>query len=1491
MACNANLHFDDVLDLIHVCASQDRDHVSHRMFFEWSAIGQAWILTAGTRDILSYLLLDESPPIIPIISLHEPAPSDNMVGPVQSNVSLALTLCTKEVQQVLEQLRSGSTGRSITSKDATRNVCSLICVASCLTNCLGASDSHRARNLRSTNDSMFAEVRRHLSSADCDQENVDVATRMFCTPQQTRSLSSDGGQRRVPVNNCTSNLSSRMHSCLESREESIRSRFLDHESEMMDIDENVESQNSGSKANDNYQSRPRRFMSASFDASVLRGGCLAYTKLAYCLSVNSDTDEEDDNGSSEFVDYIISLPSREIVASQSVLSQLPALGMSLIADDVERLLSHLSEKVLTSYSEGRSEATMCLVLDFMLSHIELCANTVNKALYELSIDLYDFFVVVRLPVKVLSPDVQRRLSDLLLQLLSRNSEYGQNEGMPSVRTTIFQMLREGGLVVKQYIAERIHVIFSLYTLAQHEAVFDDLVENLPTDSGWLEGIALRIYALSILGSRWHTLLRRSVYHIFETAGKVVASSKHAALSMSAISSALGLESSRALFKLFSSQLLYTWLIEHQIQDIPHTALGYQTATDFLLDNREEIYSQLLLHDKQSDAKYCTDLLKSTQHDMIRHCIAKTVAYAISQDVTDIYNSKPATFESRIREMFSSSPEYVALVKSHALEIVAQFWISMQQDASVDKAFEKRRAHQRANTALRTMKEFGSSTRPPSGTLQPAFKSKCIVDQLDRVCRRANSPLEEIFNPAGFTVLCRSLVDTVHPALGPLFACQVIQKLRILVAVSEDTPLQGYPLQMLLQILRPFLIESQCADDTIGILRYLYDSGKDNLRQNMSLLTGSTVLTLLYLKSFIDTKKDTTTQESHYRSTVSKIQSFHDWLITYLLESQAFVSERNQARFVALVVACRDLVYPVTAVKDHPASILILSCLDDSQSNHPIMEPTPREDILSFLCDKFEAPSSRAKDVLGDDTLSIKYASRLWDSLTGLKVNGEYSYWVSLVLGRAYAATGRVDMISGSMQVDRPNSSVVRKPALDSDSKLFIVTKLRKLLMNTDRGHAGVIERTMRSMFARYTDAAELVEFEQYLPTDLVVALGDSEKAALPISRPKDPAIAGAIDSRLVKIQSTEDFANWAVLLADLLCELASHDPMLGVLPSTFAKVEHLAEDLMPFVIHLALLHETDKSVNIRNVVSSIFTASFLDRTSNNPRNRLLLRALVYLYKQPIPQERIRTDRLQWLDIDLISAATAASNCGMAKTALFLIEIRPPPASPTRSSMRSSVAVEQTQNSLDDMLLEIYKRIDDPDSFYGVEQPPSLTSVMNKLDHEGDGLKALMLHSARLDASLRNAQTDDESDSLGMVKALGVLNIQSLTNMLLTQRNGQSSDPRLSSTLLESARKLDQWDISSITAHQSSAGSLFRTLQSVRTATSIAPLQDQLHSASEQVLRDLRHRHSSSTLTPSSLRSLAVLSEISDLTNVRGNSELYSMWLLDESRQQGWDIGQ
>lgn len=177
---------------------------------------------------------------------------------------------------------------------------------------------------------------------------------------------------------------------------------------------------------------------------------------------------------------------------------------------------------------------------------------------------------------------------------------------------------------------------------------------------------------------------------------------------------------------------------------------------------------------------------------------------------------------------------------------------------------------------------------------------------------------------------------------------------------------------------------------------------------------------------------------------------------------------------------------------------------------------------------------------------------------------------------------------------------------------------------------------------------------------------------------------------------------------------------MSELPIILSEVGGLAEHVLPYILHLALLHEVGGREVTNHTVSLGFREWFERCNSHTILHvRTILAAVLYLRKQPLPNEEAQSDRSRWLDIDYKVAARAASQCSMYKTALMFLENDYSEAA--KASRRSSGFEYEEPIEL---LLDIYEHIDEQDSIYGVQQPSNLKSLMGRLEYERAGFRSL-----------------------------------------------------------------------------------------------------------------------------------------------------------------------
>ncbi|KAI5205067.1 hypothetical protein E4T39_03208 [Aureobasidium subglaciale] len=1490
-----------IMNLINACLGLPRETEPPLKLPIWGSVAQSWILHSQSQDLLDYLLLKKKD----ATADAQPDWTDRVLerGFSMSNVTntLLLGLCTTETNSTVEKWHNmKDQGAGHLDRHMIRMVSTLVIVGLCLTNCLRAKDSHRAEQLRATNKKLTTLLFRDLSSPVCEQDKVDalidlVAHRLLAH-QPSTSISEDCGHHI-----CMSDLSAYLLDLLEKRREMAEpeaSLKKNDMSDTMDFDTDFESQVTSHTAPVDEIRPPRRVVPNNYSIVSQRAGVTIYAKLmqSSCIGHDDMVDDLLEN----FIPHVLELPAPEILASGPFLTALPRYGVQLTPKQFEPLLEFFADNTLQSYEFERVETNMDLLLGVMESFVYTWTDPSDQDFYTFGLDVYKWFTVTALKANLLSPCVQKRLFHLLLQILQIDADYGQADNLPTVRSMLFRLMREGTLEVKHFIAQHLSLIFNLFPLPAHPGILEELRASLPSDLLWIEGLAVRILISANLAASWHSLRRQCIFHIFETAGMIVEAEDYAATCIAKISDALKLKSSRQVFQLFSPQLLYVWLETQAVSRIPFKVFGYSSMVELLEHNMDEIYAQLLMREKDDQIQWLTKTLDLTETQVSHSTFSKTLAYAVSWDVSgrQVPSQDPSQVtticETRLRGFYKTSGEYYAAVKSNLPDIVAQIFTSIYHEEVAEKSFEKKPQYAYAKDALSAMKRYGSLDTDLSQAQQPCFKGRYLIDQLERVCRRTGhktfTTVKDILDVPLITVTLRSIIDSIHPAYGPLEACRTVRKLRLFLALAGDEVFRGYPLQTLIRTLQPVIIDPHCSDDGMGMLQYLLERGKSFLKQELSMVTGTGLSILLSLKQFMISRHDKTTQESQFRNTVSRMQSFHDWLVKYLLEFRsALKPPQQQIAFCSLVESCRDLELPGSSNLSQAASTLLRGLLDDEESVSPVLGIIEREQVISTLCHQFHV-TDKAHDMLDSDELSRSYARRVWESTQKLTIASEYGAWAARVIGRAYASTVSLDQI-------RPTRGLISHLTSTTGEKnpstQAIVTKLNDLLSSQDRTHAGVAEQSLRKIancFVAKEDHNGVIDFERVLPVHVVDAIARVYHKDIP--EVKDSQKIRREDLwRAAKLDCKMPFESWVQNLAISVCRWAKGDPLVGQLENLFVSDVTFSQELFPFIIHLALSSEVEKEPVLRTYLSETFTAHFGDPEPDTGRkSRLLIESLLYLLTQKLPNEKTRMDRLDWLELDYLLAAKAADRCNMPTASLYLSEIGATSEGTAPSSRKSLMNLSTSKMPSNELLLSIYSRLDDPDSFYGVKQPPSLESVLARVHHEGDGIKGLMLHSARVDASMRKSGLADASDTFGLISSAGAMNLSSLTHDLLSRRSGNQPSTATTDTMLDAARKLEQWDLTLPQAEGSAVGTLYSVFRGLANATYLGSVQLDLDRALNSSIRHLQDTRLDASALRATLSSIAVLNEVDELIAVRCSSDLTNLWDRMQKRQTEWDIG-
>ena len=1244
-----------------------------------------------------------------------------------------------------------------------------------------------------------------------------------------------------------------------------------HEDNVMEVDDGFESQMSHSTIKCVTTTISHDAVTANTDLSAYKNSLSA--KICFMSTVGCSTDADGPTIPASFVGYLTELHPHDFLACRPFLRDLFQSEASIAHDDANAVLEYLGRELLRCYELERCEVAMGLCLDIMTGLADSWTIAEAGDISDTGSSLYEWFIKIALSRGISSPHVYVGISSMLQRVIKVRPEYARSLSLPSARTSLFRVLEEGNIVVKFRVGKNISEIFGLFVLKEHDAILEDIVDSLPSDSGWLEGIALRLFVLAHLASSWPTLLRRCVYAIFETPGQISESTAHARFCLDHISRVLALNSSKELFKLFSSQIIYTWLETQSFRNIPFAIFGYTCLAELLRDVQDEITGQIVMRGKDEEATQLAQDLQTPYDTLLEHSFAKAAAYSIARDIAvpPSQNTQAPGADTRLRKSLGKD-RHTTLMSLKFPEILSVLYKAIDREENIEKGFQRHAASRASLARYQEIFSISASSMMLPANQQPSFKASFLVDEIERLCQRTNYQIEIIWTPSLYVYTLRGLLNSIHPALGPLHACSIVRKVRILVCMAGEVALDNYPLEMTLHSLRPLLTDTNCAEDTIGVVQYLLQNGLPYLKNAPSFLAGMVICTLASMKAFLNTRQESTTQESQFKATMSKSNTFRLWLGTFLEGYRSpVITGFSDTSFRAMIRAARNIRTFGNSTRGTPESDLLLEIMEDERSARHLLNRQSQDLILGMLCAKFEASTELSDNILASDREAAMYAPIVWHFCRRNTYGEGFRLWAARILGRAFAGTGHIDrrMLTEANISDDHNLNLEQNTAFASSSRSLILRTLVQFLYVDNRLHMGMAEMTIQSIIAKAVKKEDQLELEQCLPMSLIKAL-TWDQYALPTRQHIPHNIPSIQDSAALTYDVSA--SQWTQSLTIALAHSANDDPVLSELLPVLSSIEGFAERVFPFILHIVLLRETDRHWTCRQLISEACRHWFgsCDETTV-PHTRILLEAILYLRRQPLPYEASKADRSQWLDVDYMKAAKAAATCHMHRTALLFIEINRSDAA--KASRRSS-GIKQDEPT--DLLLQLFQSIDEPDSFYGLQQPSSLSAMMTRLEYEDAGFKSLSFRGAHYDSRIRHLKRADGMDEERLVRILDNLDLNGLSQSLLGNIAG--TGPKSIDSMMRTARKLEQWDISAPTTSISCEHTIFRTFQGVNNATDSVSLRSSINMGLSAALLSLVQGRSSEKYMHTALRTLAVLAEGDELLSSINTEQLQDAWI-------------
>ncbi|QQK44000.1 PIK-related kinase, FATC [Penicillium digitatum] len=1196
--------------------------------------------------------------------------------------------------------------------------------------------------------------------------------------------------------------------------------------------------------------------------------CCVTIQLSIFLRTQADC------GLSSVVEYLTGLDEADILATQAILPEVFQLCSKLEPSELLSIIEHFGEKCLQSYEMERCEASHCICIRMMTSFIGSWTNGPDDTLKESAMDLYIWFMEALLARKRATPKVYIALAELIRGVIGTCPSYGKEQSLPSPRTNLFAILRGGDVQVKFSVAKFIPALFERFLLKDHDAIFDDVLESLPRDPEWIEGIAVRLFVLSQLACRWHTLLRRSIYHLFETPAQVPLSLWYAERCMVSVSQTLGLQDAKELFRLFSSQILYTWTETQSIMSMPYSIFGYDSLQSMLVDVKDEIVGQMMMRAKEQETIELAKYLQIPHLELLTTSFHKAESYSIARDISTPpeQGTQPKGVEIRLRKLLGAD-QFMTQIESQFPLIIATFFRSLDFYDQIGRAFSKRENFGYALEIQAQIINKSTSQNSLPANQQPSFRARYLLHEIDFLCRSTGFELESIWTPSLVSFVCRSLLESIHPALGSLHACSVIRKIRILTYVAGPVILQDYPLEMTLSCLRPFLGDIHCSEDALGIFWYLLEAGKPYLQVTPGFTAGIAVSTLVTLRRIFSSLSENTTQESQLRTVQYNAKKFYQWLVELLrkLSSSDWDAE-TKTSFDRLVWLAEKFLTSEGSSGGQAGKDLVFEVLKDRDSATSLLSKPVADLVLSLLCPEFEQTSDTENWVSDEDLDPASYVVSLWHTFQNFSGGPLYRLWAARVIGRSFAATGKIDQLLLREQ----DLSLFQSPETPLSSDIFCHSKAKILRFLCDMLHAqkhfeaGLVERTLQLIVSNIAHYPEFQGCSEVIPESLMKALiwNPYTCPAVVLSNSEQERCENAATST-----SGQSVADWARSVSLFLSNAALEDPVIGSLRKVLNVNSGLAVQLLPYVVHDVLLSERGgkgERGDIRGEISAAFrqVLSVADKETL-PHAQLVINCILYLRNQPVPDESTIVQRDKWLEIDFGEASLAAHRCGLHKTSLLFLEIQT--SRVVMTSRRSSVVKYDPPPAL---LHDVFKNIDDPDLFYGIQQSSSLASVMERLDYESSGFKNLLFQSAKYDSEI---QMSDKAGSNGVLKALNATNLRGIANTMLSASSSANDAPVAFASMLQAATSLQKWDIPVSPLDSSPSATVFRTFQGLNTSGSLLEVTGSIESGLLTTLSSLLQTSGSAIKMRESMRALGIMTEISDTLHFASFDDVEKGW--------------
>ncbi|KAK9447636.1 uncharacterized protein V1518DRAFT_421520 [Limtongia smithiae] len=1129
---------------------------------------------------------------------------------------------------------------------------------------------------------------------------------------------------------------------------------------------------------------------------------------------------------------------------------------------VKMVLDFIGKNILLSVEYSRSEVTVlyCVKLLDATAKLWVLVDDGNAELRDTVRSFYLFLVPLALKNNLVSYKVRCVMAEMLLHITLLDANYRcDNPKLKSAKVFLLERLRDDDLRVQFRTATMMPEFVQSFDMSDHLGIYTDIrnILNLPET----ESLIIRAFALAKLASASPVLVQDSVFNLVEMIEKpLIGDYIEYCFHMAAID--LGLRDSRELFRVFCSEILFTWLTEHMLTDFRYEIFGYESQADFLRTNYEEYVAQFLARylsvDRERAIKEIDGIasyLGASRHEIILRSLPRIVAYLFGSLVANQQQDGAMSVLNILADELGGGAALISAVSAlHPTTLAYLYQIADMRDS---KKLNDRDFASFGKTAAGWMKlnRFAVPVDLPT-PMNPWFHVQTVLASMKRLEEEVLQGAERNFSTtrSSTVYILRLTINMLDRAINPYYACKILKVLKLCIFLEQQV-MDIYAAKMCLHAVIPLIKYPQCIGDVLDIVEHFFD-GKV-FDEDYTLMTRFTVQCMYFVQIVEHAKPEFLVNNP---TLVQHIYAFKSQLNVHV--TRTFMNATKP--LVNRKLWLQSLIwYDACAAKGLPgwSSANVRQVIDLDQYHDPIT----RRYGLKLLEHELTRPrfGGALNDLLLDDYDCSRTAKDILLHCKTEKFSDAFTLWLARVCARDYEFSGIIHH-----QWYDPIDNLTPIGGLPSNLKLvasyFVFTEVAALLDSEDRVVASSAEGAMRIIVKQ----AELSG--DGLPNMIEAYVVDAmrlESADVTWQIACDAAEQKAV------IAQPRSFEQWACHAAGYLCSLL-HAKVYGIIAVLIKIVNGFAEKVFQYLVLEYVIQQRTEDAST-DAIAPLFNDVCQDISDDTIQHAsLLIRCFIFLQTQTLPNEKTRLDRFNCIPkLNRTTMVVAAIACKLYPSALHICECL--------------WSCGHDRESMTTRLVEIYKGIDDPDALYGVRMLPTIQSLLNFAEFEHDGWKSLSYHGAMLD--------NKETAEAELARLSGISNSFSslgMNGLAMSMATTSGLGDKHSELIYRAAWKLGKWDIPAPSDSKSPQGVIYKVLQALNAVqtfqTTTSPLTKIVQDSSVALVRRLSF---GGVNTAESIRemmnSLAVISEVAEVWHAAGPEKILEVVQAIEKRGFAW----